>query len=108
MFRFLPPSFGPRPNNRTFLVNKHYAHDECDFKGMLMQEYDTPCNNDMLIVLPFFNPCNSIRMVQNLLLIKSKFEVSNTPYIIIHCLFPNRKKLMQESETMDNQQERLT
>ena len=99
MFRFLPPSFGPRPNNGNFIVNKHYAQEECDFKGMLLQEYNIPYNNDMLVVLPFFNPCNSIRMVQNLLLIKAKFEVSKTPYIIIHCLFPNSKKLMHESTT---------
>ena len=99
MFRFLPPSFGPRPNNGNFIVNKHYTQEECDFKGMLLQEYNIPYNNDMLVVLPFFNPCNSIRMVQNLLLIKAKFEVSKTPYIIIHCLFPNSKKLMHESTT---------
>ena len=51
-----------------------------------------------LIIIPFFNPCNSIKLVNNLLLVKSKLDFVKIPYIIIDCLFPTSYPIFQDSE----------
>ena len=55
-------------------------------KRLLLHPYIAPTKNDILVVVSFFSPCNSIRMVQNLLLVKNKFDQANIPYVIIHGL----------------------
>lgn len=84
----------------SFSPNVKYTQTIDDFKkNLFMNTYSEPHHKDMLIILPFFNPCNSIRILQNLLLVKSKLEVANIPYIIIHCLFPNSIPISNETST---------
>jgi len=71
---------------------------EINFKNIILQRYNEPSNKDILIIIPFFNPCNSIKLVNNLLLIKSKLDLVNIPYIIIDCLFPNSYPILEESK----------
>lgn len=63
------------------------------------KNYLEPTNKDMLVVIPFFNPANSIRMTQNTLFVYSKMIAAKIPVVIVHCIFPNDSVLLQESET---------
>ena len=85
----------------SFISSKHSIRDyEQEVKVSIMQTpYETPDVRDMLVILPFFNPCNSIRIVQNLLLVKSKLELADIPFVIIHCLFPDSHPILKQSDT---------
>jgi len=85
--------------NIEFNPRKPFNSDESSSKGVLLQHYTSPTNNDLHVIIPFFNPCNSIRIVQNLLLVKSKLDVSKIPYIIIHCLHPDSNAILESSAT---------
>lgn len=90
--KFLPPRFSPSdPTKFTPRINPDDGMMK--HKEALLSVYDTPSNKDMLVILPFFNPCNSLRMTQNLLLIKDKLDASNIPYTIIHALYPSSAPL---------------
>ena len=52
-----------------------------------LEPYDIPSNSDLAIIIPFFNPTNSIRIVQNLLLVKHYLELSNIPFYICELAF---------------------
>jgi len=71
---------------------------ETNFKNIILQTYNEPKKKDILIIIPFFNPCNSIKLVNNLLLVKSKLDFVKIHYIIIDCLFPTSFPIFQESE----------
>lgn len=99
-FNSLQRFFSARPahGHHAFHPIKEYDGNETSFKGsILLKQYNSPCNHDMLVIVPFFNPCNSIRIIQNLLLVKSKLDASGIPYVIPHCLFPDSVPLMQPS-----------
>ena len=74
---------------------------ETNFKNIILQSYNEPNKKDILIIIPFFNPCNSIKLVNNLLLVKSKLDFIKIPYIIIDCLFPTSYPVFQESENYE-------
>lgn len=97
--RFLPHN----PQETTLPVFnpfKIFSQDDDDFKVSLFHTpYKTPSATDMLVIVPFFNPCNSVRMLQNMLLIKNKLEQSKIPFVVIHCLFPNSMPLGNESDS---------
>ncbi len=83
---------------KDFKPGKSFSTKDDNFKTYVFhQPYETPSSTDMLIILPFFNPCNSVRILQNLLLVKNKLEQSKIPFIIIHCLFPNSNALCDEN-----------
>ena len=67
-------------------------------KDILLKTYLESKTNDMLLIIPFFNPVNSVRITNNLLFVKSKLDTAKFPYIIYHCLFPTSHKLFSESE----------
>jgi hypothetical protein len=90
--KYLPQNFGNKRNNMFIDIDKDYM------VTFLHTPYNIPEINDMLIVLPFFNPCNSVRILQNLLLIKSKLDHAKIPYVIIHCLFPDSNSIAHESD----------
>ena len=78
---------------------KTFNQDDDNFKVSLFHTpYETPTITDMLVIVPFFNPCNSVRMLQNMLLVKNRLEQSKIPYVVIHCLFPNSMPLGDESD----------
>lgn len=97
--RFLPSHVHKHQDSQSMFVPiKEYNPDVSSFKAsILLKEYDCPTRQDVLVILPFFNPCNSVRIVQNLLLVKSKLDACSIPYVIPHCLFPDSAPLMKPS-----------
>lgn len=70
-----------------------FKHDK------LHVQYATPSKRDVLVIIPFFNPCNCVRIVQNLLFVVNKLAASSIPYVVAHCLFPDSTSLMSESSS---------
>lgn len=94
--QYLPSLVQTQPK---FTPSQHFSNDDDNFKISLFHtSYETPTTTDMLVIVPFFNPCNSVRMLQNMLLVKNKLEQSKIPYVIIHCLFPNSMPLGTEND----------
>lgn len=82
-----------------FVPSKIYNETDNKIRIDILKAYDKPQGNgDMLVVVPFFNPCNSVRMTQNTLLIKSKLEQASIPFVIVHCLFPQSTPIAVASE----------
>ena len=67
-------------------------------KNTILQKYNTPSISDMLIIIPFFNPTQSIRITQNLLINYSKLINSNIPFHIIHCILPNDNPILPTNQ----------
>lgn len=73
----------------SFVPSKVYNEADNEIRMDILKAYQRPQGpGDMLVIIPFFNPCNSVRMTQNALLIKSKLEQACIPFVIVHCLFP--------------------
>jgi hypothetical protein len=70
-----------------------------EIKSQILTNYTQPTTKDILVILPFFNPVSSIRIIQNLLFIQSKLSIANIPYLIIHCLFPSDSPILPISDT---------
>jgi hypothetical protein len=95
--RFFPQYTEVQP---SFTPTRNFDSISDNFKlSIFHNAYDAPTRNDMLIIIPFFNPCNSVRMLQNMLLVKHKLEKSKIPFIVIHCIFPNSVSIADESRT---------
>jgi hypothetical protein len=96
--RFLPLRV-PKPIE-TYKPPDKYDKEVCQVKtSILIKHFYQPSKNDMLIIIPYFSPCNSVRMLQNLLLVKNKLEESKTPFLIIHALFPDSIEMSEHSDT---------
>jgi hypothetical protein len=94
--RFFPQFTEIQP---SFTPSKTFDSIDDNFKlSVFHKAYDKPTRNDMLVIIPFFNPCNSVRMLQNMLLVKHKLEKSKITFIVIHCLFPNSVSLGEEDD----------
>lgn len=79
--------------------SKPHARAECDFKrDIMLLGYDIPQKSDVLVIIPYFNACNSVRILQNLLLVQSKLEAANIPHVVAHCLFPDSNPIMAPSD----------
>jgi hypothetical protein len=78
---------------------KSFSQDDDNFKVSLFHTpYESPSITDMLVIIPLFNPCNSVRILQNMLLVRNKLEQSKIPFVVIHCLFPNSMPLGDEND----------
>jgi len=44
--------------------------------------YDPPIKPDMVVVMAFFNPAKSLRIIQNIVMVKALFERSKIPFFI--------------------------
>jgi hypothetical protein len=60
------------------------------YREILLQPYATPTQHDMAVVLVVFNPGSSVRIIQNLLLVKQKLETAGIPTYISELAFPNQ------------------
>lgn len=90
--------FFPQYAEKKYTARRIFNSTDDNFKlSVFHSAYNKPTKRDVLIIIPFFNPCNSVRMLQNLLLVRSKLEQSNIPFVIIHCLFPNSAPLGEET-----------
>jgi hypothetical protein len=54
----------------------------------------------MAVLLVVFNPCNSVRIVQNLLLVKQKLETAAIPCYIAELAFDDRSHIFGPSDTV--------
>ena len=99
--RFLPNHLQTaKPMQPMYVPSRTYNCEETTFKhNIILSPYSVPKRDDMLIVIPFFNPCNSVRMLQNLLLVRNKLEQSQIPYVVAHCLFPDSCHVMPNAES---------
>lgn len=98
--RFLPQQLrGPCfQSQNVFSPIKEFVQEQDDFKvSVYHRTYDTPTTKDLLVIIPFFNPCNSVRMLQNMLFVRHKLDQANIPYVVVHCLFPNSVPLGRSS-----------
>jgi hypothetical protein len=85
-------------SNVNFIPIKTYDNYKSKFKrDTLLLQYAKPLKSDMLVIIPFFNPCNSVRIVQNLFLVMNKLLSSFIPFVVVHCLFPDSNSLMPKS-----------
>lgn len=100
--KFLPSMFQEPPKSLPMFAPTHLYDDKVgEAKKNLLKPYPAPVGGgDMFVIVPFFNPCNSVRIVQNIMLMTAKLEASSIPYCVIHALFPDSVALRPEcSET---------
>lgn len=68
-------------------------------------KYNQPKNNDLIIVLAYFNFSKSTRILQNLLMVKDSLEKSNIPYILAEithendCFYFNKQENIYQFKT---------
>ena len=67
---------------------------------LILEEYDVPINSDLAIIIPFFNPTNSIRIIQNLLLVKHFLEISNIPFYICELAFLDYPHVLPKADNI--------
>lgn len=60
--------------------------------------YNEPKNKDMVIILPYFNFCNSKNIFNNLLTVKKSFEKANIPFYIGEVIFNDQKSFFNDGE----------
>jgi len=62
--------------------------------------YDLPINPDLAIIIPFFNPTNSVRIIQNLLLVKHYLELSSIPFYICELAFLDYPHILPKADNI--------
>jgi hypothetical protein len=68
----------------------NYLYDEIVYYKI---EYTEPISKDMIILIPYFNPCNSINMFNNVKKVKKSLDNSKIPYYIGEVLFENQDSI---------------
>jgi len=66
----------------------------------LQPEYSTPEKTDMLVVMCFFNPSKSIRLVQNFLYVKELLTRAKIPLVIVELAYNNDSFITQSNENI--------
>ncbi len=62
--------------------------------------YNEPEKKDIAILIAFFNPANSIRLIQNLLLVKQCLDKANIPIFLGELAINDQSFLFKESNTV--------
>lgn len=82
-----------KKNAKHFNIKHFIEPKEVEFIDInqinLHPHYYAPEEKDMAIVIPFFNPTNSVRLVQNFLFIDNLLQRANIPVIIIELAYNN-------------------
>ena len=60
---------------------------------IIPSKYPEPTKKDIAIILPYFNPCNSRNIKNNLLIIKKMLDNSKIPYYIGEIVFKGSKSI---------------
>jgi len=60
--------------------------------------YTEPIIKDMIIIIPYFNACNSINILKNLKTVKKSLDNANIPYYIGEVLFENQESINVSNE----------
>jgi hypothetical protein len=64
------------------------------------KQYLKPTKSDVAVLIPFFNPANSVRILQNLLLVKHIHEISEIPTYYIELAFDSQPFILAESDNV--------
>ena len=62
--------------------------------------YNSPQIYDMAVIIAFFNPTNSLRIIQNLLLVKHYLEMANIPFYIGELAFLDYPFILPKSNNI--------
>jgi len=60
-------------------------------------DYSEPIIKDMIIIIPYFNLCNSVNILNNLKTVMKSLNDANIPYYIGEILFDNQESINTES-----------
>lgn len=63
------------------------------YREIILQSYATPARHDMAVILVVFNPGSSVRIIQNLLLVKQKLETAGIPTYVAELAFPTQSHI---------------
>lgn len=63
-------------------------------------KYSQPSKKDLAIIIPYFNPCNSKNIKNNLLVIKNIFDNSNIPYFIGEIVFKGYQSIFKPQDNI--------
>jgi hypothetical protein len=69
-------------------------------KKTILQPYATPTRSDMVVILVFYNPSFSIRIVHNLLFIKQKLEAAGIPTYTAELAYEEHPFVLPPSDTV--------
>jgi hypothetical protein len=62
-------------------------------------DYSEPTTKDMIIIIPYFNPCDSVNIFNNLKTVKKSLNEASIPYCIGEILFDNQKSINVDRES---------
>jgi hypothetical protein len=79
------------------LINKN---NECIDVKFELTMYNSPKIYDMAIIIAFFNPTNSLRIIQNLLLVKHYLEMAYIPFYIGELAFLDYPFILPKSNNI--------
>jgi len=63
-------------------------------------QYEEPIIKDMAIILVYFNPTNSIRIIQNILFVKNSLEICKIPFYIAELAFNDEPYLFTRANNI--------
>lgn len=63
-------------------------------------KYAIPEIRDLVIIITFFNPSKSVRIMQNLLLVKHSLEVADIPFYICELAFEDNPFILKENHNI--------
>ena len=79
---------------------KQYRHNKIGFNIIYQKtDYAEPNIRDMIIIIPYFNPCNSVNILNNLKTVKKSLDDANIPYYIGEILFDKQESINIERES---------
>jgi hypothetical protein len=69
-------------------------------KSVLFESYAEPSRKDMAIIMVFYNPANSLRLVQNLLTVKQKLEVGRIPHFVAELAYDSHPFVLAPADNV--------
>lgn len=63
-------------------------------------QYNVPTRNDTAVLMVFFNPAQSFRIIQNLLYVKQKLDAAHIPYFIGELTYNNTPPMLAPAENI--------
>jgi len=90
----------PRNDERRALARMRAYRSRHTFAKISLPDYTTPARKDMAVVIPFFNPTQSIRLVQNILTTTTLLHKANIPFFLIELASETIPFVFSESPTI--------
>lgn len=70
------------------------------YKAHLYAPYAAPAKQDMAVILVYYNPANSVRILQNVLFVKQKLEAATIPTYLVELAYDDKPHMFKESDTV--------